>query len=167
MSSEVKGMTRYSKLALALAGCVVAHVVSVAAQHIPINPKGGATKAPIAPDQIERISVEELKSKIAGNEPVAVIDVRGSSSISDSSLKIRGAVHVKPRRLKSRLALAPLKEVPRDRMIVTYCACPNDESAIVAAQTLIQNGFTQVRVLKGGWNEWLKAGGQTDKRQKV
>ncbi|HEU4389915.1 MAG TPA: rhodanese-like domain-containing protein, partial [Blastocatellia bacterium] len=95
------------------------------------------------------------------------IDVRGSKSISDSALKIKGAIHVKPRRLGSRLGMPPLKDVPRDRMIVTYCACPNDESAITAAQTLIQNGFTRVRVLKGGWNEWLKAGGQTDRRQKV
>ena len=159
-------MTRYARIAAVLASCFVSLTASVAAQQIPVNP-AAKPKAPVSPDQIGRITVEELKARIAKNEPVAIIDVRGSKSISDSALKIKGAVHVKPRRLQSRLSMPPLKDVPRDRIIVTYCACPNDESAVLAAQTLVQNGFTQVRVLKGGWTEWLKAGGQTDKRPKV
>jgi rhodanese-related sulfurtransferase len=57
------------------------------------------------------------------------------------------------------LKYAPLKDTPKDREIVTYCACPADESSISAAQTLQDAGFTRVRVLQGGWTEWLKVKG--------
>jgi rhodanese-related sulfurtransferase len=48
--------------------------------------------------------------------------------------------------------------------VVTYCECPADEAAIIGARSLLTNGFKRVRVLKGGWNAWLKAGGQLKPR---
>jgi len=66
--------------------------------------------------------VEELKAKVAGNEPVTIIDVRATDAYIGSDNKIKGAIRVKLRRLKARLALAPLKDVPHDREVVTYCA---------------------------------------------
>ena len=109
--------------------------------------------------QVVNITAEELKAKLNNNEPVTIIDVRSSQGYAASSTTIKGAFHVKLRRLKSRLKYAPLKDVPKDREIVTYCACPADESSITAAQTLQESGFTRVRVLKGGWSEWNKAKG--------
>ena len=108
---------------------------------------------------IAMITAEELKAKLTNNEAVFVIDVRGSEGYAAATTKIKGATHFKARKIKSRLKYAPLKELPKDREIVTYCACPADESSISAAQTLQEAGFTHVRVLKGGWNEWLKAKG--------
>ena len=108
---------------------------------------------------IATITAEELKAKMDNNDVVTVIDVRGSEGYAASQTTIKGAFHFKLRRIKSRLKFAPLKDVPKDREIVTYCACPADESSITAAQTLQEAGFTRVRVLKGGWNEWLKAKG--------
>ena len=100
--------------------------------------------------ETEFITAEELKAKLATNQPVTIIDVRGNSSLLNGDNKIKGAVYVKLRRLKYRLAFPPLKDVPRNREVVTYCACPNDESSIKAAQVLREAGFKQVRVLKGG-----------------
>jgi rhodanese-related sulfurtransferase len=108
---------------------------------------------------IVTISAEELKTKMSNNEAVFVIDVRGSEGYANSNSTIKGAFHFKVRRIRSRLKYSPLKDLPKDREIVTYCACPADESSISAAQTLQDAGFTRVRVLKGGWNEWLKAKG--------
>ena len=85
----------------------------------------------------------------------------------DNDNKIKGAIYVKLRKLRSRLGLPPLKDVPRNREVVTYCACPNDESSIRAAQTLLQSGFKRVRVLKGGWLAWKKANGQVEPLSKV
>lgn len=110
------------------------------------------------------ITAEELKSKLAANEAVVVIDVRSSETYANSDKKIKGAVHVKVRRLKSRLSFPPLKDVPRDREVVTYCSCPADEAAISAARVLLENGFKRVRVLKGGWRQWVKITGQTDSK---
>ena len=109
--------------------------------------------------QIATITAEELKAKIGSNDPVTVIDVRGSEGYAASQTTIKGAHHFKVRRLKSRMKYAPLKDLPTDREIVTYCACPADESSISAAKVLQESGFTRVRVLKGGWTEWLKAKG--------
>ena len=110
----------------------------------------------------EFITAEELKAKLAKNEPVTIIDVRGASGLANADNKIKGAVYVKLRRLKYRLGFAPLKDVPRNREVVTYCACPNDESSVKAAQVLREAGFQHVRVLKGGWVVWKKAKGQVE-----
>jgi rhodanese-related sulfurtransferase len=114
-----------------------------------------AQKAPT----ITMITAEELKAKLSNNEPVAIIDVRGSEGYASSKTTIKGAWHFKLRRLKERFKFAPLKDVPKDRVVVTYCACPKDESAVSAAQIFQEAGFTQVKVLHGGWNEWVKNNG--------
>ena len=117
--------------------------------------------------EIQFITADELKTRVAQNEPVTIIDVRGSSTMLDNDNKIKGAIYVKLRKLKSRLGLPPLKDVPRNREVVTYCACPNDESSIRAAQMLLESGFKRVRVLKGGWLTWRKANGQVEPLSKV
>jgi rhodanese-related sulfurtransferase len=125
------------------------------------------TKQAVAKPQVELISAEELKAKMARNEPVTIIDVRATESYAESDTRIKGAIHVKLRRLKSRLALPPLNKVPRDREIVTYCACPSEESSLAAAQVLLDAGFKRVRALKGGWEEWRKINGQVELRPKA
>ena len=114
--------------------------------------------------ELEFITAEELKTKMSSNEPVTVIDVRSSEGYAASSTTIKGAFHFKLRNLRHRLAFAPMKNVPKDREVVTYCACPKDESSIKAAQILAANGFTRVKVLQGGWNEWLRASGPVTRR---
>jgi len=110
------------------------------------------------------ITIEELKEKVTKNESPIILDVRGSESYANSQTRIKGALHVSPRKLKYRLGFPPLKDIPKDREMVTYCACSNDEAAITAAQVLVSSGFKRVRVLKGGWQEWLKAKGPVEQR---
>jgi rhodanese-related sulfurtransferase len=119
------------------------------------------------PVPIPFVTAEELKAKLVKSEPVTIIDVRGSSTLLEADNKIKGAVYVKLRRLKSRLSMPPLKDVPRNREVVTYCACPNDESSVRAAQMLLESGFTRVRVLKGGWVMWKRANGPVEPMSKV
>ena len=115
---------------------------------------------------VQMISAEELKAKVTDNQALTIIDVRSSEGYAASSSTIKGAMHFKLRRLKSRLLRAPLKDLPKDREIVTYCACPNDESSIAAAQIFQESGFKRVKVLQGGWQEWLKAKGPVAPRPK-
>ena len=117
---------------------------------------------PQASSQIQFITAEELKAQIAKNQPLTIIDVRSTEGSASDERKIKGAIHVKLRRLKYRLGFSPLKEAPRDREVVTYCACPSDEAGIRAAQVLLDAGFKRVRVLKGGWAVWQKVNGQMD-----
>jgi len=114
--------------------------------------------------QVNSITVEELKAKVSTNEPVVILDVRNSESYAGSDSRIKGAIHVNVRKLKYRLGFPPLKDVPKDRQVVTYCSCPSDEASIKAAQVLLESGFKNVRVLKGGWHEWQKANGPVEAR---
>ena len=113
---------------------------------------------------VDFITAEELKAKVTSAESIAIIDVRGSESYANSTSRIKGALHVSVRKLKYRLSFAPLKDIPKDREVVTYCACPSDEASIQAAQILQESGFKKVRALKGGWNEWQKARGPVEPR---
>jgi rhodanese-related sulfurtransferase len=116
---------------------------------------------------VQMISAEELKAKVAANQPITLIDVRSSEGYANSNNTMKGSIHFKLRKLKARLAFPPLKDIPKDREIVTYCACPNDESSIEAAQILQASGFKRVSVLKGGWQSWLKANGPVEPRTKT
>jgi rhodanese-related sulfurtransferase len=112
------------------------------------------------------ITAEELKAKMANNQPVTIIDVRSAEGFANSGTTVKGSIHYKLRKLKYRLQYPPFKNLPRDSEIVTYCACPKDESSISAAQILQDSGFTRVRVLQGGWTEWVKANGPVQPRAK-
>jgi rhodanese-related sulfurtransferase len=125
-----------------------------------------AAHAQNAAPAVEMISADELKAKVTANHPVTIIDVRSSEGYASSSTTVKGAIHIKLRKLKSRLIYPPFKDLSKDREIVTYCACPKDQSSISAAQILQAAGFKRVRVLQGGWQEWLRANGPVEPRQK-
>lgn len=144
-------------LAAVLAACAT---TNFAQQRVDVS----GLKLPAKPEALRPvgfITPEELKAKLAQNETVAIIDVRGPNAYAQSEKTIKGALHTKLRRVAFRL-----KELPRDREIITYCACPNDEAAAIAARSLLSNGFKRVAVLKGGWNAWLQAGGPVQPRPK-
>ena len=117
-------------------------------------------KEQLAP--VEFITPEELMAKIANNEHLSIVDLRAQSAFEQSDKTIKGSFHSRVRKVAYRL-----REHPRDQAIITYCACPGDEAAIMAARNLRSNGFTRVRVLQGGWNAWLKAGGQVQPRLRL
>ena len=116
---------------------------------------------------VEMISADELKAKVTNNQPVTIIDVRSSEGYAAASTTVKGAIHFKLRKLKYRLAYPPLKNIPKDQEIVTYCACPKDQASIAAAQILQASGFKRVKVLQGGWQEWLRANGPVEPRAKT
>ena len=116
--------------------------------------------------RFEHITAEELKTKLLRNEAVTILDVRAGGDYTASDAGIPNALYIRPRRLQSRLSVPPLKDVPRDKEIVVYCACPNDETSTRAAQTLVAAGFTRVRILKGGWQAWQKSGGPVQPKPK-
>ena len=115
---------------------------------------------------VSMITAEELKAKMANNEPVTVVDVRSSEGFANSGTTVKGSIHFKLRKLKYRLQYPPFKNLPRNSEIVTYCACPKDQASIAAAQILQESGFTRVRVLQGGWSEWQRVGGPVQPRAK-
>ena len=53
---------------------------------------------------------------------------------------------------------SPAESWSGDGLIVVYCACPNEASAARIAKMLKARGFTRVRPLAGGIEDWVKAG---------
>ena len=68
---------------------------------------------------VSMISADELKTKVTSNHPVTIIDVRSSEGYAASPTTIKGALHFKVRKLRSRLTYSPLKDLPKDREIIT------------------------------------------------
>lgn len=52
--------------------------------------------------------------------------------------------------------------LPRDQTLVLYCACNDHEDSVDMAKKLSLAGYLDVKVLEGGWFEWLDLGYPTE-----
>jgi rhodanese-related sulfurtransferase len=60
---------------------------------------------------------------------------------------------------ESKLKIPPdLLELPRERTLVVYCEGGDCQSSLALAKRLHDEGFKDIRVMTGGWEEWKKAG---------
>jgi hypothetical protein len=82
----------------------------------PTQPSTEAPKPAAQPGEVERITVDELKEKLAKHEPVTIIDSRSQGSYDATATKIKGAVRIPMDDVKARL-----KDIPRDKEIIVYC----------------------------------------------
>jgi rhodanese-related sulfurtransferase len=96
--------------------------------------------------RMTRITVAELQQKMDAGESPLIFDLRANAD--GEELIIPGAIRI------SMDELGKSADIPRDRDIIVYCACPNEVSAARVALKLRQKGFTRVRPLKGGINAW-------------
>ena len=103
--------------------------------------------------RMARIDVGELYDLIeAGAQPI-IVDVRSSTARALQPLGIPGSLHVPLEDVARHL-----EDLPRDRDIILYCACPSEASAARVARVLISHGFKKVRPLHGGLDAWVAAG---------
>lgn len=47
--------------------------------------------------------------------------------------------------------------IPKDRVIIFYCSCPNEETSRQRAEVYSARGFRNIKVLEGGFNAWREA----------
>lgn len=103
--------------------------------------------------QSERLPPEELLAMLDRGEQVTVIDVRSGLIVDAEPVRIPGALSIALEQID-----AQLHRLPRDGRLVTYCACPNDVSAVRAALKLHAAGLRHARPLRGGIEGWQAAG---------
>lgn len=97
------------------------------------------------------ISPTELEALVEENAAY-IVDVR--DLMSYLSGHIPGAHAIPLSQLPEKLSdLADIEKI-----IVTYCACPAEETSMQAALYLEANGIDNVRVLKGGVRDWSNRG---------
>ena len=94
-----------------------------------------------------------------GNEPL-VLDVRSRTQRKLDSRSIPGA-----RLIDLDDVERSLTEIPRDRDVIVYCACPNEATAAKIAMQLQKSGIPRVRPLAGGIDAWASAGLKLEVRE--
>ncbi len=100
---------------------------------------------------IPKISTDDLRRMVDNNEGVMIIDLRSPLDIAASPYAIPGAVQITLDELKQRL-----HQIPKDKEVVLYCACPNEATSATAALLLQKNGITKARPLAGGVEAWRR-----------
>ncbi len=99
--------------------------------------------------RMARISVDELKRMMDSGEDLTIVDLRHPLDLQANPHVIPGARHMPMEEIEHRH-----HEIPRDRDIVLYCACPNEVTSARSALLLKKNGIHRVRPLAGGIEAW-------------
>lgn len=100
-----------------------------------------------------RLEPEELRTQLDAGEEVYIVDLRHPLEQLTDPFTLPGALRFAPDELASRAG-----EIPRDRDVILYCTCPNEETAAHTALKLHRLGVERVRPLRGGYEEWKRLG---------
>ena len=104
----------------------------------------GFTAENVLEKMVSFISCRELDDRIeteGWEKDLTILDV--TEEMERMVFHIPGSVHISLGQLRQRMS-----ELPKDRLIVTYCAV--GVRSYNAARILMQNGFSDVKVLEGG-----------------
>lgn len=104
-------------------------------------------------DRFERLAPADAAALLARPGDVVFVDVRACSPEMPLAQRIPGARHLD----LGALDPSALAALPPGAELITYCACPNDASAVRAAVWLQRQG-RRARVLQGGIDAWTSAG---------
>ncbi|MGD0398740.1 MAG: rhodanese-related (seleno)protein [Syntrophobacteraceae bacterium] len=97
---------------------------------------------------ITAITKDQLKGSLT-KPRLVIIDVRTVHDWDASQWKIQGAQRQVASEVKEWMG-----QYPKDKVIVLYCASPNQATSAGVAQDLTSAGFKNVAILEGGWGEW-------------
>ena len=107
--------------------------------------------------RMSQIEVGDLFELMATPRRPLIVDVRSPTAVQLEPRRIPGALHIPLTDVQQHL-----RDLPRDRDIISYCTCPNEASAAQVAKILMDNGFKRVRPLHGGLDAWIAAGYTVD-----
>jgi 3-mercaptopyruvate sulfurtransferase SseA len=143
-------MKNFTKLKAVLVICIA--MLLEACASVPTQPKICEPT-----DSIPRITAQELKKLMDDSADIVVVDTLYPYWYRKEHIK--GAINFPwVETIKEPLIL------PRNKLLVLYCDCECEEtSADVGVQLVRDWGYKNVKVLQGGWAEWVKLGYPTEK----
>jgi membrane protein DedA with SNARE-associated domain/rhodanese-related sulfurtransferase len=103
--------------------------------------------------RMARISVADVYQLMQAGAAPIIIDARSMTARALEPRAIPTAIHVPLQDVARRV-----RDLPTDRDIIVYCACPNEASAARVAKILMSHGLKKVRPLSGGLDAWMAAG---------
>jgi len=116
-----------------------------------------AVKASAA--EVQQIKAEDVKKLIEGKKKdFLVVDTQPKGAYALGHIK--GAVNFPwGPDLKS-----PGK-LPKNKMLILYCDCAHEEDSTDTANQLMEKwGYTNLRILEGGWGRWQQLGYPIEKK---
>jgi len=99
--------------------------------------------------RVARIMPAELKQLMDNGHQSVVVDLRDILDHAADPYTIPGALRISPEELEQRH-----QDIPRDRDVILFCACPNEATAAKMALMLKRKGISRVRPLAGGIDAW-------------
>lgn len=106
---------------------------------------------------LPRVTISQVRQIAAGREKAILIDARDSFSYLMGHIATARNV---PIQLPDRGRQDLMRDVPRDARIVVYCGSESCAIAENMSARLAADGFTNLSVYKGGWQEWNEQGGK-------
>ena len=107
----------------------------------------------LAESRTDRLSPETLFRMLEDGQPVYIVDLRHPLDYLPDPRTLPGAVVMTADRLVEMSA-----SIPRDRDVVLFCTCPNEETAVRMALAVRKMGVERVRPLLGGFDGWKDLG---------
>ena len=103
-------------------------------------------------EEIARIKPEELKKSIESKADIVIVD--NQPQVAYDMGHIPGAVN-----FPWAMEIKRPGNLSRDKLLILYCACAHEEdSADVANQLIKKFGYKNIKLLEGGWVQWVKLG---------
>ena len=108
----------------------------------------GQEARPEGQSDYPRITCEELKKLIDSKATdIVIVDNQPAESFDEGhipgAISFPWADQIKP----------PVK-LPRNKTLIMYCPCMEEEDSIDMANKLKQFGYSNFKMLKGGWFRW-------------
>lgn len=111
------------------------------------------------PKQSQTEPVMEYPPEFISYEEALAFYTSGEALFVDSRYEydfqlghIKGSVNLPLKEYDEKLDV--LRNIPKDRTLVTYCDGEECNSSIELAKKLTGMGFTKVKIFFGGWREW-------------
>ena len=98
--------------------------------------------------RVPRLTVQQVTDKISAGEDPVFIDLRSHGARRE----VPGIPGSLP--LSVEEVIAGHRDLPRDRDVILYCACPQDAASVQAAKRLHEKGLARVWPLAGGIEAW-------------
>jgi membrane protein DedA with SNARE-associated domain/rhodanese-related sulfurtransferase len=97
---------------------------------------------------VPRLTAQQVTEKLEAGEDPMIIDLRPHPARQEHP-GIPGSLP-----LSIDEVIARHQDLPRDRDVILYCACPRDAASVQAAWRLRDKGFTRAWPLEGGIEAW-------------
>jgi membrane protein DedA with SNARE-associated domain/rhodanese-related sulfurtransferase len=108
--------------------------------------------------RLPRLTVQDVTEKIAAGEAPVIIDLRPHGARRE----VPGIPGSLPLSVKE--VMAGYRNLPLDRDVILYCACPWDRASVQTARRLREKGLTRVWPLVGGIEAWHAITSKTEAR---